>query len=192
MAQPALSIRRNQSNQGAPEKTVLMGLNTAAIVASTAVAARRVYSHSLAHSLFLCSLGMVTFNRVSTAQYWIWHQMFLPFLIKSIRRPNAFPQAVRSGLFWLTAHAAWMGAAYGQVDAQTHCCDGTGLFPCHISAMISIIHCPVNSAGRLEYRGEDAMILVWAASLLVLASNIHLYCTFSTIEAPGPDKPKEL
>lgn len=68
-------------------------------------------SNELPLAFALQTLAFVTFNSVSTAQYFLWYFQFLPLLGKSL------PLLPRNDLVllvsgWIAAHASWLGIAW--------------------------------------------------------------------------------
>ena len=98
----------------------------------------------LACGLYLVTLAFVAFNKVCTAQYFLWYAFFLPLVLeRALRAARARAWSVSAGVAfftaWSAAHLHWL-----------------------------------YWANRLENEGDDVFTQVWLASLAYFALNVSV------------------
>ena len=69
-------------------------------------------SIDLISSLFLISFYFVTFNKVITAQYFLWYLSFVPFLIIFHYEKTSLRSLITLGGVWLAGIGNWLFSAY--------------------------------------------------------------------------------
>lgn len=94
---------------------VPLGLNPGvwapACMAAALLATSAAYWQDLDMSWLLCSIVFVAFNKVSTAQYFVWYMGILPVVLPDLLRAWGSFQWTAIG-FWVTAQLLWLSQAY--------------------------------------------------------------------------------
>ena len=70
------------------------------------------YARDLPFALFSQTLAFVAFNKVVTAQYFVWWFMLLPLLLPSLARSEGRKQVGFAMMIWLIAQLHWLAWAY--------------------------------------------------------------------------------
>jgi GPI mannosyltransferase 1 subunit M len=69
------------------------------------------FAEDLPAAFLLQTAAFVAFNKVATAQYFVWHLSWLPLVLPSIRRANR-NQLLLAAAGWVIALAHWLAWAY--------------------------------------------------------------------------------
>lgn len=70
------------------------------------------YAQDIPFALFVQTLAFVAFNKVVTAQYFVWWFMLLPLVIPAIVRSSRRNQVAFALFIWLIAQLHWLAWAY--------------------------------------------------------------------------------
>jgi GPI mannosyltransferase 1 subunit M len=70
------------------------------------------YAQDLPFALFIQTLAFVAFNKVCTAQYFVWWFTLLPLVLPSLMQSTKRGSLVISLVFWLIAQLHWLAWAY--------------------------------------------------------------------------------
>lgn len=70
------------------------------------------YARDLSFALFCQTLAFVAFNKVCTAQYFVWWFMLLPLLIPALKRSEHRFKLCAAACFWIITQLHWLAWAY--------------------------------------------------------------------------------
>lgn len=92
-----------------PDNNILPFITFVPQLFNTLVCSYRLYDR-LELCLFALTFAFVTFNKVSTSQYFIWYLIFLPILLPNVQLKSK--QQLVMLISWLTAQCFWLYQAY--------------------------------------------------------------------------------
>lgn len=87
------------------------GRFTTALTAATVVGMAARYARNLDVCWLLTTIAFVAFNKVSTAQYFVWYLGLLPLVLPRLAPARSAP-LVLAAVFWLSAQLNWLAWAY--------------------------------------------------------------------------------
>ena len=157
------------------ELPVWLDANAAALpcCAAAVVAIALKFGRHLDCAFLLTTLTFVTFNKVSTAQYFVWYFGLAPAALPELRSGWGRLQ-LAAALAWVAAQLAWLAAAY-QLEFQVRNCNASahelGLRDCtmHHFVCVYINH---NAAQRRRQRTRTRRLL-HVQSLRACLESLH-------------------
>ena len=117
------------------------------------------FASDMPFALFVQTLAFVAFNKVCTAQYFVWWFMLLPLVLPSLMRSANRKRVVFATLIWLIAQLHWLAWAYalefkGAQVFESVWLASIAFFGANIWLLLNIIaayaHAPIFSRGRLQ------------------------------------------
>lgn len=122
------------------------------------------YARDIPFALFVQTLAFVAFNKVVTAQYFVWWFMLLPLVVPAILRSGRRNQVAVTLFVWLIAQLHWLSWAYalefeGAQVYERLWLASMAFFAANIWLIVSVVRShvlePVFSNGSLQNCKED-------------------------------------